>query len=50
MYKPLLGQLARISFASAAMHQLMFTLFSSLPFAVGQPQVRTPVCLLCARV
>lgn len=37
-YKPLLGQLARIAFFSAAMHQLMFTIFSTLPFAVGQPQ------------
>jgi SulP family sulfate permease len=37
-FKPLLGQLARISFFSAAMHQLVFTLFSTLPFAVGQPQ------------
>lgn len=40
MYKPLLGQLARMSFFSAALHQLMFTIFSTLPFAVGQPQVR----------
>eukprot|EP00879_Flechtneria_rotunda_P026975 GHRR01028828.1.p1 GENE.GHRR01028828.1~~GHRR01028828.1.p1 ORF type:complete len:515 (+),score=170.87 GHRR01028828.1:54-1547(+) len=37
-YKPLLGQLARLSFFSAATHQLVFTLCSSLPFAVGQPQ------------
>uniref|UniRef100_A0A383VST7 STAS domain-containing protein n=1 Tax=Tetradesmus obliquus TaxID=3088 RepID=A0A383VST7_TETOB len=37
-YKPLLGQLARIAFFSAAMHQLVFTIFSTLPFAVGQPQ------------
>ncbi|KAF6261741.1 hypothetical protein COO60DRAFT_1699671 [Scenedesmus sp. NREL 46B-D3] len=37
-FKPLLGQLARISFFSAAVHQLVFTLFSTLPFAVGQPQ------------
>jgi hypothetical protein len=40
LYKPLLGQLARVSFFSAAVHQLMFTIFSTLPFAVGQPQVR----------
>lgn len=39
LYKPLLGQLARVSFFSAAVHQLVFTLFSTLPFAVGQPQV-----------
>jgi hypothetical protein len=39
VYKPLLGQLARVSFFSAAMHQLVFTIFSTLPFAVGQPQV-----------
>jgi SulP family sulfate permease len=39
IYKPLLGQLARVSFFSAAVHQLVFTLFSTLPFAVGQPQV-----------
>lgn len=37
-FKPLLGQLARLSFASAALHQLVFTLSSRLPFAVGQPQ------------
>jgi SulP family sulfate permease len=37
-FKPLLGQLARISFFSAAVHQLVFTIFSTLPFAVGQPQ------------
>jgi SulP family sulfate permease len=39
LYKPLLGQLARMSFFSAAVHQLVFTIFSTLPFAVGQPQV-----------
>lgn len=38
VYGPLLGQLARFSFFSAAMHQLAFTVFSTLPFAVGQPQ------------
>eukprot|EP00878_Enallax_costatus_P013193 GHUV01013790.1.p1 GENE.GHUV01013790.1~~GHUV01013790.1.p1 ORF type:complete len:1035 (+),score=287.38 GHUV01013790.1:628-3732(+) len=37
-YKPYLGQLARMSFFSAAIHQLVFTIWSSLPFAVGQPQ------------
>lgn len=41
LYKPLLGQLARVSFFSAAAHQLVFTVFSTLPFAVGQPQVCT---------
>ena len=38
MYSNLLGQLARFSFFSAAVHQLVFTCFSNLPFAVGQPQ------------
>jgi MFS superfamily sulfate permease-like transporter/CRP-like cAMP-binding protein len=37
-YRPFLGQLARLSFLSAAAHQIIFALFSSLPFAVGQPQ------------
>ena len=37
-YKPFLGQLARFSFLSAAVHQLCFAALSSLPFAVGQPQ------------
>eukprot|EP00877_Chromochloris_zofingiensis_P013889 jgi/Chrzof1/8754/Cz03g23090.t1 len=38
LYHTLLGQLARFSFFSAAVHQAIFTLCSSLPFAVGQPQ------------
>ncbi|KAI8470530.1 MAG: hypothetical protein J3K34DRAFT_255209 [Monoraphidium minutum] len=38
MYKPVLGELARFSFLAAAVHQAAFTLLSSLPFAVGQPQ------------
>ncbi|KAF8062987.1 hypothetical protein HT031_003826 [Scenedesmus sp. PABB004] len=38
IYKPLLGQLARIAFFSAAVHQAVFTACSTLPFAVGQPQ------------
>jgi hypothetical protein len=37
-YKPMLGELARFSFLAAAIHQMTFTLLSSLPFAVGQPQ------------
>jgi MFS superfamily sulfate permease-like transporter/CRP-like cAMP-binding protein len=37
-YKPFLGKLARFSFLSAAAHQLVFALLSTLPFAVGQPQ------------
>lgn len=37
-YKPVLGQLARFSFLSAAVHQLCFAAMSSLKFAVGQPQ------------
>lgn len=52
LYKPLLGQLARVSFFSAAIHQLVFTIFSTLPFAVGQPQVGqgsgSPTSLCCS--
>ena len=46
-FQPLLGSLVKVVFLSSALHQLAFTLGSSLPFAVGQVGrwVGTPVCL-----
>ena len=38
VYRPFLGQLARLSFLASAIHQAAFTALSSLPFAVGQVQ------------
>ena len=35
-FSPYLGQLARLAFLSSAIHQSVFTIFSNLPFAVGQ--------------
>ena len=40
LYTPYLGQLAKLAFLASAMHQAIFTIFSTLPFAVGQ------VCLV----
>ncbi|GAB4822722.1 hypothetical protein N2152v2_009768 [Parachlorella kessleri] len=37
-FQPLLGSLVKVVFLSSALHQLAFTLWSSLPFAVGQVQ------------
>ncbi len=35
-YTPWLGQLAKLAFLGSAVHQAVFTLASTLPFAVGQ--------------
>ena len=43
LYTPYLGQLAKLAFLASAMHQAIFTIFSTLPFAVGQ------VCLVSRR-
>lgn len=40
-FSPYLGQLARLAFLSSAIHQTVFTIFSSLPFAVGQVGSKT---------
>ena len=38
MYGKYLGQMAKFAFLASAVHQLVFTLGSNLPFAVGQVQ------------
>ena len=38
VYAPTLGAICKLAFLSSALHQLVFTLRSSLPFAVGQVQ------------
>ncbi|KAK9845896.1 hypothetical protein WJX81_005443 [Elliptochloris bilobata] len=38
LYAPRLGQLAKLAFLGSAVHQAVFTLVSTLPFAVGQVQ------------
>lgn len=35
-FSPYISQLARLAFLASAIHQAVFTLFSSLPFSVGQ--------------
>lgn len=42
-FGPYLGQLARLAFLSSAIHQAVFTVFSSLPFAVGQVLTQQPL-------
>ena len=36
LFTPWLGQLAKLAFLGSSVHQLVFTLASTLPFAVGQ--------------
>jgi hypothetical protein len=36
MYAPYLGDLCKFFFVSSALHQLVFVVLSSLPFAIGQ--------------
>lgn len=36
LYQPVLGPLVKLVFLSCALHQLIFVIFSTLPFAVGQ--------------
>jgi SulP family sulfate permease len=36
LYAPYLGQLSKLAFLASAIHQTVFTLLSTLPFAVGQ--------------
>ncbi len=36
LYQPVLGPLVKLVFLSCALHQLVFVVFSTLPFAVGQ--------------
>ncbi len=38
IYTPWLGQLAKLAFLGSAVHQFVFTVVSTLPFAVGQVQ------------
>ena len=38
MYAPYLDRLTKLGFLASGLHQLVFTLSSSLPFAVGQVQ------------
>lgn len=35
-YAPFLGQLAKLVFLASAMHQLTVSVFSSIPFVIGQ--------------
>ena len=42
LYTPYLGQLAKLAFLASAVHQTVFTMFSTLPFSVGQVK---PACL-----
>ena len=39
LYTPYLGQLAKLAFLASAVHQAIFTIFSTLPFAVGQVHI-----------
>ena len=45
MYRPQLPLLAKLMFLSSAIHQTVFMLLSSLPFAIGQ--VLPPVTVWC---
>lgn len=53
LYTPYLGQLAKLAFLASAVHQAVFTIFSTLPFAVGQvlailgPQIAA-LCIACS--
>lgn len=38
IYSQYLGQMAKLAFLASAVHQFVFTVVSSLPFAVGQVQ------------
>lgn len=38
MYAPYLDRLTKLGFLASGLHQLVFTVASSLPFAVGQVQ------------
>jgi len=45
LYTPWLGQLAKLAFLGSAVHQFVFTVASTLPFAVGQARaLRRPLC------
>ena len=44
MYRPQLPLLAKLMFLSSAIHQTVFMLLSSLPFAIGQV---LPVTVCC---
>lgn len=45
LYAPYLGQLAKLAFLASAVHQMIFTIFSTLPFAVGQVRLTSPCCM-----
>ncbi len=46
LYTPWLGQLAKLAFLGSAVHQFVFTVASTLPFAVGQARALSrPLCL-----
>lgn len=49
LYAPYLGQLAKMAFLASGVHQLVFTLRSTLPFAVGQVQVTASALSPCQR-
>eukprot|EP00208_Stichococcus_sp_RCC1054_P002786 CAMPEP_0206138434 /NCGR_PEP_ID=MMETSP1473-20131121/3325_1 /ASSEMBLY_ACC=CAM_ASM_001109 /TAXON_ID=1461547 /ORGANISM="Stichococcus sp, Strain RCC1054" /LENGTH=727 /DNA_ID=CAMNT_0053531873 /DNA_START=75 /DNA_END=2255 /DNA_ORIENTATION=- len=38
LYRPWVGQLAKLGFLASGLHQVVFTLMSTLPYAVGQVQ------------
>ena len=42
LFTPWLGQLAKLAFLGSSVHQLVFTIVSTLPFAVGQVRLAYP--------
>lgn len=48
LFTPWLGQLAKLAFLGSSVHQLVFTIVSTLPFAVGQVRWARPgTVVLC---
>lgn len=48
MYAPFLGQLAKLVFLASSMHQLTISIFSTLPFVIGQVSTIPPWTILVA--
>ena len=47
-YAPFLGQLAKLVFLASSMHQLTVSIFSTLPFVIGQVSTIPMTALLTA--
>ena len=47
VYIPYLDQLAKLAFLGSAMHQIVFTVASSLPYAVAQVHKHFEACGAC---